>query len=313
MEYGQLKVFGGRANIPLAKEICSNIGITPGEIKLTNFADKECRVQILENVRGADCFVVQPTSPPVNDNLMELLVIMDALTRASASRITAVIPYYGYGRQDKKDEPRVPITSRLVADLITISGANRVLTMDLHASQIQGFFRIPVDHLYARPVFLEHIKKMDIKDLVVVSPDTGGAERARSFAKRIPASMAIADKRRPMPNKASIMHIIGKVKDKNIIILDDIVDTAGTLVEVAKTLKIKGAKDIYAACTHGVLSADAVERINKSPLKQLMVSDSINLEHFKDNKKIKIVSVAKLLGEAIIRAHNNSSINDLFL
>jgi ribose-phosphate pyrophosphokinase len=313
MEYGQLKVFGGRANTLLAKEICSNIGITPGEIKLTNFADKECRVQILENVRGADCFVVQPTSPPVNDNLMELLVIMDALTRASASRITAVIPYYGYGRQDKKDEPRVPITSRLVADLITISGANRVLTMDLHASQIQGFFRIPVDHLYARPVFLEHIKKMDIKDLVVVSPDTGGAERARSFAKRIPASMAIADKRRPMPNKASIMHIIGKVKDKNIIILDDIVDTAGTLVEVAKTLKIKGAKDIYAACTHGVLSADAVERINKSPLKQLMVSDSIDLEHLKDNKKIKIVSVAKLLGEAIIRAHNNSSINDLFL
>lgn len=313
MEYGQLKVFGGRANTLLAKEICSNIGITSGEIKLTNFADKECRVQILENVRGADCFVVQPTSPPVNDNLMELLVIMDALTRASASRITAVIPYYGYGRQDKKDEPRVPITSRLVADLITISGANRVLTMDLHASQIQGFFRIPVDHLYARPVFLEHIKKMDIKDLVVVSPDTGGAERARSFAKRIPASMAIADKRRPMPNKASIMHIIGKVKDKNIIILDDIVDTAGTLVEVAKTLKIKGAKDIYAACTHGVLSADAVERINKSPLKQLMVSDSIDLEHLKDNKKIKIVSVAKLLGEAIIRAHNNSSINDLFL
>lgn len=313
MEYGQLKVFGGRANTLLAKEICSNIGITPGEIKLTNFADKECRVQILENVRGADCFVVQPTSPPVNDNLMELLVIMDALTRASASRITAVIPYYGYGRQDKKDEPRVPITSRLVADLITISGANRVLTMDLHASQIQGFFRIPVDHLYARPVFLEHIKKMDIKDLVVVSPDTGGAERARSFAKRIPATMAIADKRRPMPNKASIMHIIGKVKDKNIIILDDIVDTAGTLVEVAKTLKIKGAKDIYAACTHGVLSADAVERINKSPLKQLMVSDSIDLEHLKDNKKIKIVSVAKLLGEAIIRAHNNSSINDLFL
>jgi len=313
MEYGQLKVFGGRANTLLAKEICSNIGITPGEIKLTNFADKECRVQILENVRGADCFVVQPTSPPVNDNLMELLVIMDALTRASASRITAVIPYYGYGRQDKKDEPRVPITSRLVADLITISGANRVLTMDLHASQIQGFFRIPVDHLYARPVFLEHIKKMDIKDLVVVSPDTGGAERARSFAKRIPASMAIADKRRPMPNKASIMHIIGKVKDKNIIILDDIVHTAGTLVEVAKTLKIKGAKDIYAACTHGVLSADAVERINKSPLKQLMVSDSIDLEHLKDNKKIKIVSVAKLLGEAIIRAHNNSSINDLFL
>ncbi len=313
MEYGKLKIFSGRANPKLTKKICDYIKVSSGAIKVTTFSDKECRVQIRENVRGADCFIIQSTSMPANDNLMELLLIIDALSRASASRITAVMPYYGYARQDKKDEPRVPITARLVADLITTAGANRVLTMDLHASQIQGFFKIPVDHLYARPVFLEYVKMMGMQDIVVVSPDTGGAERARSFAKRLGASMAIADKRRSAPNKASVMHIIGKVKDKNIIILDDIVDTAGTLTEVAKTLKKKGANDIYAACTHGVLSGEAIERINKSPLKGLLISDSMSLSHLKSKKKIKVVSVAPLLGEAILRTHSNSSINDLFL
>lgn len=313
MKHEQLMVFSGSANPRLTKKICNYIGVSPGAIKVNRFSDGECRVQIRENVRGADCFVVQPTASPANENIMELLLIIDALSRASASRITAVIPYYGYARQDKKDEPRVPITARLVADLITTAGADRVMTMDLHASQIQGFFKIPVDHLYARPVFLEYIKKMGLKNIVVVSPDTGGAERARSFAKRLHASMAIADKRRPSANRASIMHIIGKVKDKNIIILDDIVDTAGTLTEVAKALKQKGARDIYAACTHGVLSGSAIEKINKSPLKKLLVSDSINLAHIKDKKKISKVSVASLLGETIIRTHSNSSVNDLFL
>lgn len=313
MKYDQLMVFSGSANPRLTKKICNYIGVSAGAIRVNRFSDGECRVQIRENVRGADCFVVQPTASPANENIMELLLIIDALSRASASRITAVIPYYGYARQDKKDEPRVPITARLVADLITIAGADRVMTMDLHASQIQGFFKIPVDHLYARPVFLEYIKKMGLKDMVVVSPDTGGAERARSFAKRLHASMAIADKRRSSANRASVMHIIGKVQAKNIIILDDIVDTAGTLTKVAKALKQKGARDIYAACTHGVLSGSAIEKINKSPLKKLLVSDSINLAHIKDKKKISIVSVASLLGETIIRTHSNSSVNDLFL
>jgi len=313
MQYGKLKVFSGQANQALAEKICRYIKIQPAKIKLSTFSDKESRVQVLENVRGTDCFVIQPTSLPVNENLMQLLIIMDALSRASAKRITAVMPYYGYARQDKKDEPRVPITSRLVADLITTARADRVLTMDLHASQIQGFFDIPVDHLYARPVFIEYIKKIGLKNLVVVSPDTGGAERARSFAKRIAASIAIADKRRPQPNLASVMNIIGDVEGKNIIILDDIVDTAGTLTKVAAALKQKGAKDIYAVCTHGVFSGNAVERINNSPLKTVFVSDSIDISKIKKTHKIKIVSVAKLLGEAIIRAHTDSSVNDLFV
>ena len=271
-------------------------------------------VQIDENVRGSDIFVLQSTSTPVNDNIMELLLLIDALKRASAGRITAVIPYYGYARQDRKVQPRVPISSKLVADLITVAGANRVLTVDLHAGQIQGFFNIPVDHLYASPVLLEYIRKCDFKDLVIVSPDAGGVERARAFAKRLNASLAIIDKRRERANVSEVMNVIGDVKGRETIILDDLIDTAGTTTQAASALKEKGAKKVLAACTHAVLSGPAIDRINNSVIEELIVTNTIPLDSKKEKcKKLKVLSIAPLLGEAIKRIHEESSISSLFV
>src|SRR5262249_10288682 len=271
----RLKVFSGNANRELAEEICEILHVQLGEAEIGRFSDGEIRLQIMQNVRGDDVFVVQPTCPPVNDHIMELLIMVDALSRASARRITVVIPYYGYGRQDRKSEPRVPISAKLVANLITAAGADRVLAMDLHVGQIQGFFDIPVDHLYAMPVFLDHIREKNLQDVVVVSPDAGGVERARAFAKRLDADLAIIDKRRPRANVADVMNVIGDVKGKTAILLDDMVDTAGTLCKDAEALKSFGAKRIFAATSHGVLSGPAMERITKSPIEELMVSNSI--------------------------------------
>jgi len=309
----ELKIFAGKANPKLVEEICKYVGVPLGKAMVTRFADGECRVKIEENVRGTDCFIIQPTSPPVNDNLMELLTMIDAFCRASAKRITAVIPYYGYGRQDKKDEPRVPITAKLVADLITVAGADRVLTMDLHAGQIQGFFRIPVDNLYATPVLLDYFQKKELRKLVVISPDPGGVERARAFAKRMKASLALVDKRRPAPNLASVMNIIGEVEGRNVIILDDLIDTGGTITGVVEALKKKGSRDIFAACSHGVLSGSAVQNIEKSELKELVITNSINLPDEKRSKKITILSIADLLGEAVKRIHRETSVSTLFV
>lgn len=312
----KLKVFSGNANKELYNEIVSYLGISESKIYVGRFADGEVEVKIEENIRGVDCFVVQPTCPPVNENLMELLIIIDALKRASAARITAVIPYFGYARQDRKSEPRVPITSKLVANLIVAAGANRVLTMDLHAGQIQGFFDIPVDHLFATPVFLEYFNNLvdtrNKEDVVVVSPDAGGVERARAFAKRLDTALAIVDKRRPTPNQAEIMNIIGDVKNKVVVIFDDIVDTGGTLIKVAERLKEEGAKKIYAACTHPVLSRDAEKKIMNSFIEQLVVTNTIPL-YDKKNEKIKVLSVGKLLAEAIKRIHLNTSVSELFV
>lgn len=307
----RLKIFTGNANKALAKAICVNLGIGLGEASVGRFSDGECEIRIEENVRGVDCFIVQPTSPPVNEHVMELLVMIDALARASARRITAVMPYYGYGRQDRKAEPRVPISAKLVANLIAAAGADRVLAMDLHAGQIQGFFDIPVDHLYGMPVFLEYLRKKNLRDLVVVSPDAGGVERARAFAKRLNADLAIVDKRRPRPNEAAVMHIIGEVERKTAIVLDDMVDTAGTLVRVAQALQEQGAMRVLAACSHGVLSGDAVPCIETSPIEELLITDSIPLQG-KKSKKVRVLSVAGLLAEAIKRIHNEESVSSLF-
>ncbi|MFN3551245.1 MAG: ribose-phosphate diphosphokinase, partial [Endomicrobiia bacterium] len=300
----------------LYQEIISYLNLPEGKIYVGRFADGEIEVKIEENVRGVDCFVIQPTCPPVNENLMELLVIIDALRRASAARITAVIPYFSYARQDRKSEPRVPITSKLVANLIVAAGANRVLSMDLHAGQIQGFFDIPVDHLFATPVFLEYFNNLeDTKDkenVVVVSPDAGGVERARAFAKRLNTSLAIVDKRRPSANQAEIMNIIGDVKDKIAIVFDDIIDTGGTIIKVVERLKKEGAKKVYAACTHPVLSIDADKKVLNSFLEKLVVTNTIPIKD-KKNEKIEVLSVAKLLAEAIKRIHFNTSISELFV
>jgi ribose-phosphate pyrophosphokinase len=307
----ELKIFTGNANRTLAEAIVKKLGVALGKAEVSRFADGEIQVKLEENVRGADCFVIQPTCPPVNEHLMELLIINDALRRSSARRITAVLPYYGYGRQDRKAEPRVPITSKLVANLILASGVTRLLTMDLHAGQIQGFFDIPVDHLYATPVFLDYIKEKQFKDIVVVSPDAGGVERARAFAKRLQADLAIIDKRRPRPNESAIMNIIGEVKNKTAIILDDLVDTAGTLVQVADAVKKTGAKTVYAAISHGVLSNEAIAKIEKSSLEELIITDSIPLK--KKEGKITVLTVAPLLAEAIKRIHSDESISALFV
>jgi ribose-phosphate pyrophosphokinase len=316
MMVGPLKVFCGSVNKELYKEIIEHLNIPAGKIYVGRFADGEIEVKIEENVRGADCFVVQPTCPPVNENLMELLIIIDALKRASAARITAVIPYFGYARQDRKTEPRVPITSKLVANLIVAAGANRVLTMDLHAGQIQGFFDIPVDQLYATPVFLEYFNKhpdfQDKQQVVVVSPDAGGVERARAFAKRFDVSLAIVDKRRPSPNQAEILHVIGDVKDKIALVVDDIIDTGGTLLKVVDKLLEHGAKKVYAACTHPVLSSSADKKVEQSKLEKLVVSNTIPLGN-KKNDKIEVLSVGKLLAEAIKRINLNTSISELFV
>lgn len=311
-----LKVFAGNSNIPLSIGICNYLNIPLGRADVTTFSDGEIMVEIGENVRGEDVFVIQSTCTPVNINLMELLIMIDALKRASAKRITAVIPYYGYARQDRKVAPRTPITAKLVANLITAAGASRVLCMDLHAGQIQGFFDIPVDHLYATPVLLDRVRERfrSLEGIVIVSPDAGGTERARHFAKRINAPLAVIDKRRTGPNEAEIMNIVGEVKGRKVIIVDDIVDTAGTLCKAAEALKNKGALEVYACCTHAVLSGKAVERIENSCIDEIFVTDSIPaMDKIKGCNKIKILSVAGLLGEAIKRIHNNESVSSLFI
>jgi len=308
---GSLKIFTGNSNPDLALKICTKLGVPLGKSKVNRFADGEIDVHILENVRGDDCYVVQSTSRPVNENIMELLIMMDALKRASAGRITAVIPYYGYARADRKPAPRVAITAKLVANLITSAGADRVIAVDLHAAQIQGFFDIPLDHLYARPVILDYIQNRTFENPVVVSPDVGSVERARSFAKRLNLGLVIIDKRRPKPNQAEVYNIIGSVKDMTCLIFDDLVDTAGTLTEVAKSIKDQGAKKIIAMCTHGVLSRDAVDRINQSAIEELVLTDSISIDASK-SAKISVVSVSGLLAEAIKRNHLRESISELF-
>jgi ribose-phosphate pyrophosphokinase len=309
----ELKLFSGNANPALAKEICQCLGVGLGEALVSEFSDGEIRVRIEENVRGTDVFVVQSCCTPVNNSIMELLIMIDALKRSSAYRITAVIPYFGYARQDRKDQPRVPISAKLMADLITTAGADRVLTMDLHAGQIQGFFNIPVDHLYATPVLLDYITREGGPDLVVVSPDAGGVERARAFAKRLQASLAIIDKRREGPNNAQIMNIIGDVEGRNALLLDDMIDTAGTIVQGAQACAEKGARMVWAGCTHPVLSGPALERIQESCLTQVVVTNTIPLNG-KDQRcpKLRVLSVAPLLGEAITRIHEEESVSSLF-
>jgi len=306
-------IFTGNANPKLAKKICQHLKIKLGKALVGRFSDGEVRVKIEDNVRGRDVFVIQPTCPPVNENLMELLIMLDALRRASARRITAVIPYFGYARQDRKDQPRVPITAKLVANLLTIAGASRILTLDLHAGQIQGFFDIPLDHLYAVNVFIEYFKKLKIKNnLVVVSPDVGGIKMARAYAKRFKASLAIVDKRRNSPDSTEVMHLLGEVKGKTAILVDDLIATGSSLVEAAKVLKEKGAKKIYACVTHGVLSGDAVKKLESSFIDFLVITDSIPLPPEKKSRKIKVVSVAGLFAEAIKRVHLEKSISILF-
>ncbi|AEH45392.1 ribose-phosphate pyrophosphokinase [Thermodesulfatator indicus DSM 15286] len=315
MFLNHLKIFTGNANPDLARKISAYLSIPLGQAVVKTFSDGEIYVEIKENVRGSDAFVIQPTCPPVNDNLMELLIMVDALRRASARRITAVIPYYGYARQDRKVIPRTPITAKLVANLITVAGARRVLTIDLHAGQIQGFFDIPVDHLYAAPVLIRYIKEeFRGKDLVIVSPDAGGVERARAYAKRLEAGLAIIDKRRLRPNESEVMNVVGDVKGKVAIILDDMIDTAGTMCKAAEALSERGAKEVHGMATHPVLSGPALERIKKSPMKSIVVTDTIPLrEEAKKLKKIKVLSVAELLGEAIRRIHHDDSVSSLFV
>ena len=312
----QLKLFSGTANPALAKEICAHLGAQLGTATVSSFSDGEIRIKIEENVRGADVFVVQSCCTPVNTSIMELLIMLDALKRSSAYRITAVIPYFGYARQDRKDQPRVPITAKLVADIIETAGATRVLTMDLHAGQIQGFFNIPVDHLYALPVLLEYINRQfgkDLKDVVIVSPDAGGVERARAFAKRLQANLAIIDKRREGPNNAQVMNIIGDVEGKHAILLDDMIDTAGTIVQGAQAVANKGAKSVWAGCVHPVLSGPALERLQQSALKEVVVTNTIPLNGKEQTcSKLRVLSVAPLLGEAIRRIHNEESVTSLF-
>lgn len=306
-------IFSGRANPLLAKNICKYLSIPLGDAVIHDFSDREIFVRIKENVRGSDVFVIQPTCSPGNTNLMELLIMIDALRRSSAERITAVIPYYGYGRQDRKCEPRVPITSKLIADILETAGTDRVLTMDLHAGQIQGFFNIPVDHLFAMNVMIKYIRKLGLPNLIVISPDAGGVERARAFAKRLETSLAIIDKRRDIANEAKAMNIIGDVKDKVAFIVDDMIDTAGTLMEATDALLEAGAREVHACCSHPVLSGPAVERIRNSPLKSVATTDSIPLTNgLEQDPMIKVLSIAPLLGEAILRIHEETSISSLF-
>lgn len=312
--YGELRIVGGRAHPALTQEICKYLDLPPAKVAAYNFSDGEIFCQIEENIRGADVFVVQPTCSPVNENLVELLIVVDAIKRSSASRITAVLPYYGYARQDKKDKPRVPITAKLVADLITTAGADRLLTLDLHASQIQGFFDIPVDHLFAAPVLLDAIRELDIPDLVFVSPDAGGVERARALAKRLHAGLAIVDKRRTGPNRAEVMHLIGDVDGRNALVIDDIIDTAGTLQATAELLAKKGATRILAAGIHGILSGPALQRIEESPLDLVLVTNTTPVsDKLERCAKLRQLSVSELLGEAIKRIHENSSVSSLFV
>jgi ribose-phosphate pyrophosphokinase len=307
-----IKVFAGNASKDLAVKICEKLNVGLCDAVVGTFSDGEITVNINETVRGADVFVVQSTCAPVNNNLMELLIMIDALKRASAGRITAVIPYYGYARQDRKAKARDPITAKLVADLITSAGADRVLTMDLHAAQIQGYFNIPVDHLIGVPILAQYFKGLDLKDLVVVSPDLGSVTRARNFANLLDAPIAIIDKRRPKANVSEVMNIIGDIEGKNVILVDDMIDTAGTITQGAKALKDFGAKEVYACCTHPVLSGPAIERIENSVIKELVVLDTISLTEEKKSKNIKTLSVAPILGEAIKRIYENTSVSKLF-
>ncbi|MBI2092660.1 MAG: ribose-phosphate pyrophosphokinase [Deltaproteobacteria bacterium] len=310
-QYKNLKIFSGNANRPLAEEIARSLKAPLGEAEVKHFADGETWVEIGENVRGMDVFVIQPTCRPVNEHLMELLIMIDALKRSSADRITAVIPYFGYARQERKVQPRTPISAKLVADLITAAGANRVLALDLHAGQIQGFFNIPVDHLFAMPVLLDYIKKNLQDDLVIVSPDAGGTERARAYAKKLLVPMAMIDKRRASPNVSEVMHVVGEVEGKTAIILDDMIDTGGTLVKAAEALIKNGAKACFACATHAVFSGNAMENISNSPLKDVIVTNSIPMSG--KSAKIKTLSVAPLLGEAIKRIHQADSVSSLFI
>jgi ribose-phosphate pyrophosphokinase len=309
----ELKLFTGNAHRGLAEGIASSLGIALGQAEVSRFSDGEIFVQIDDNVRGADVFLVQPTCPPVNDNLMELLVMLDALKRASAKRITAVLPYYGYARQDRKVRSRAPITAKLVADLIQVAGAQRCLALDLHAGQIQGFFDIPVDHLFAAPVVIDYVSQRKLSDLVVVSPDAGGVERARAIAKRLDAGLAIIDKRRDGPNVAVFMHLIGDVKGCDVLVIDDMIDTGGTLVQAADALQREGARRILACGIHPILSGPALARIDESPLEEVVVTNTIPLGTDKLHPKITILSVAPLLAEAIRRIHAEESVSTLFV
>ncbi len=307
-------VFTGNSNPVLSKKICKYLGVQLGGAKVKTFSDGEIQIEIEETVRGKDIFIVQSTCPPVNDNLVELLLMIDAFKRSAASRITAVMPYYGYSRQDKKVVPRVPISARLIADLLTVAGTNRLITMDLHAGQIQGFFDIPVDNLFAAPVIIEYIKSKFSNNLVIVSPDAGGVERARAYAKRLNADLAIIDKRRDAPNRVIAMSVIGDVTDKVAIILDDMVDTAGTLIEAAYAIIEHGAKEVHACCAHPVFSGPAIDRIKNSVLKSIVVSDTIPLNSKAETcDKISILSISELVGESIIRCHNGDSVSNLFV
>jgi len=309
-----LKIFSGNAHPALAQEICKVLGVPFGKANIDRFPDGEVRLQIQENVRGADVFVIQPTCSPVNENLMELLIMLDAFRRASANRITAVMPYYGYARQDRKDRPRVPISSKVVADLLTSAGANRVLALDLHASQIQGYFNIPVDHLYGTPVMVAYFRSLKLRNVVVVSPDPGGVERARAFAKKLKAPLAIIDKRREDAHTVEMMNVIGDVKGKVCLMVDDMIDTGGTLVRGARALLDKGAQKVYASCTHGVFAADAIQKICHSPLEQVVVTNSIPLSsEGKKCKLIKTLSVGPLLAHAIKSIHDETSVSKLFI
>lgn len=310
----RIRLFSGNANRPLAERICQKLGVSLGKAHVTTFSDGETRVEIDENVRGMDVFIIQSTCSPVNVTLMELLIMIDAMKRASADRITAVIPYYGYARQDRKVAPRAPISAKLVADLLTTAGANRILSMDLHAGQIQGFFNIPVDNLFATPVLLDYMKRNYNDNVVIVSPDTGGVERARAFGSRLGASLAIIDKRREGPNEAQVMNIVGQVEGKKVIILDDMIDTAGTVVRAAKALMEQGALEVSVCCTHPVLSGPAIDRLESSELKEVIVTDTIPLhERALACQRIKVLSVAVLLSEAVRRIYYNDSVSSLFI
>ncbi len=312
--YGELKIFGGRAHPGLAREICRYLDLPLGEVELYNFSDGEIFCQIQENVRGRDVFVVQPLCHPVNENLVELLILLDSFRRSSVSRVTAVIPYYGYARQDRKDRPRVPITAKLVANLLSEAGASRVLTLDLHAGQIQGYFDIPADHLFAAPVLLDALREMDLPDLVIVSPDAGGVERARALAKRLHVGIAIIDKRRVGPNEAEVLHVVGDVEGKNVLVVDDIIDTAGTLGQSIRALGEQGAKRVLAAGVHAVLSGPALDRIQAAPVEAVLVTNTTPLEEkLARCSKLRPLSVAPLLGEAIQRIHEDSSVSSLFV
>src|SRR5215831_2650002 len=310
----KFKIFCGTANESLCREVCDFLGMPMGQAFITRFADGEAYVQIQENVRGADVFVMQPTCHPVDMHLMELLLMMDALKRASARRITSVIPYFGYARQDRKDKPRVPISSKLVADLLTTAGADRALVVDLHAPQLQGFFNIPVDHLFASPVLVDYYKKLSLPNLTVVSPDAGGVERARFFAKKMDAALAIVDKRRVDVNVAEVMHVIGDVSGRTCLVIDDLIDTAGTLVKTAQALLDNGATGVYACASHAVLSGPAVENVSKSPITEVVVTNTIPLsDAARREPKIKVLSIAGLIGRAIQSIHEETSVSKLFM